>query len=84
MKQNFGHYVIKTLRITSGPLLLLMMLYLVTGFAMSGRYGFGKLMTTKQAVAYHKALHVPLLVLFPVHTGCAIYLAFRRWRWIKK
>ena len=36
------------------------------------------------ALAYHKALHVPLLILFPVHVVCAVYLAMRRWRWIKK
>ena len=80
----FGYYVIRTLRFTSWPLLLLLMLYLLTGFSISGRYGFGRLMHEKQAAAYHKALHVPLLVLFPVHTLCGVYLAFRRWGWLKK
>jgi hypothetical protein len=83
MSRRFGHYAIKTLRVTSWPLLFLMLLYLVTGFAMSGRFGFGVLMNEKTALAFHKALHVPLLMLFPVHAVCAVYLAMRRWRWIK-
>ena len=81
---KFGHYAIKTLRFTSWPLLLLLLLYLVTGFAMSGRVGLGMLMSEKNALALHKAMHIPLLVLFPVHAVCAVYLAMRRWRWIKK
>ena len=81
---KLGHIAIKTLRFTSWPLLLLVLLYLVTGFAMSGRFGLGVLTNEKQALAYHKALHVPLLILFPVHVVCAVYLAMRRWRWIKK
>ena len=83
MARRFGHFAIKTLRVTSWPLLLLLLCYLITGFAMSGRFGFGVLMDEKTALACHKALHVPLLVLFPVHVVCAAYLAMRRWRWVK-
>ena len=75
--------MIKVLRISSWPLLLLLALYLVTGFAMSGRYGLNVLLDAKLALAVHKLMHVPLLVLLPVHAICAIYLALRRWRWIK-
>ena len=75
--------MIKVLRISSWPLLGLLALYLVTGFAMSGRYGFGVLLTEKTALGFHKLLHLPLLALLPVHAICAIYLALRRWRWIK-
>jgi hypothetical protein len=81
---RFGHYAIKTLRFTSWPLLLLLLLYLVTGFAMSGRFGLEMLMDAKQALTLHKAMHIPLLVLLSVHVVCAVYLAMRRWRWIKK
>ena len=75
--------MIKVLRISSWPLLFLLALYLVTGFAMSGRYGLGVLLDEKTALGFHKLLHVPLLVLLPVHAICATYLALRRWRWIK-
>ncbi len=75
--------MIKVLRISSWPLLGLLALYFVTGFAMSGRYGLNTLLDAKTALAVHKLMHVPLLVLLPVHAICAIYLALRRWRWIK-
>ena len=75
--------MIKLLRISSWPLLILLAFYLVTGFAMSGRYGFGVLMDEKTALGFHKLLRTPLLVVLPVHAICAIYLALRRWRWIK-
>ena len=75
--------MIKVLRISSWPLLGLLALYLVTGFAMSGRYGLHVLLDAKLALAVHKLMHGPLLVLLPVHAICAIYLALRRWRWIK-
>ena len=81
---RFGHYAIKTLRFTGWPLLLLLLLYLVTGFAMSGQFGFGMLMDAKQALTLHKAMHIPLLVVLSAHAVCAVYLAMRRWRWIKK
>ena len=75
--------MIKLLRISSWPLLVLLVLYLGSGFAMSGRYGFGLAVDEKTALGIHKLLRVPLLVVLPVHAICAIYLAFRRWRWIK-
>ena len=75
--------MIKLLRISSWPLLVLLALYLLSGYAMSGRYGFGVHMSEKTALGLDKLLRAPLLVVLPVHTICAIYLALRRWRWIK-
>jgi hypothetical protein len=79
-----GYIVIKTLRYSSWPLLLLLLGYLVTGFAMSGQYGFGKLLDKEMALAIHRGLHVPLGLLFGLHAVCATYLAMRRRRWLKK
>ena len=81
---KFGSFAMKTLRLSSWPLLLLLVGYLVTGFAMSGQYGFGKLLGKEIALAIHKALHVPLLALFALHAICAIYLVMRRRRWVKR
>ena len=64
--------MIKLLRISSWPLLLLLLFYLGSGFAMSGRYGFGLLLDEKTALGLHKLLRVPLLVVLPVHAICAI------------
>ncbi len=78
------HYILdKIIRISSWPLLLVVVFFLGTGYAMSGTYGMGGLMETKQALAIHKMLHVPLILLVLVHSAPAMYLAFRRWGWIK-
>ncbi len=78
------HYVLdRIIRISSWPLLLLVILFLGTGYGMSGQYGMGGLMDAKQALAFHKLLHAPLVVVLLVHVVPAAYLAFRRWGWIR-
>ena len=69
---------------TGWPLLPLMLAFLATGYAMSGRYGFGRLLDEKTALTLHKLLHVPLVVLVLVHSVPAIYLALQRWGWMRK
>lgn len=81
---RLGHYAVKTLRFTAWPLLVMLLLYLVSGFAMSGRFGVGKVLPAKPALALHKWLHVPLLIVLPVHAVCAVYFALLRRRWIKR
>jgi hypothetical protein len=49
---------------------------------MSGQYGLGAVIDAKRALAIHKMLHGPLLVLLLVHSLPAMYLAFKRWGWI--
>jgi hypothetical protein len=68
----------------SGWLLLpLVMLFLLTGYIMDGRHGFGKLLDEKSALTFHRMLHLPLIVLVVAHVVPAVYLAFQRWGWIK-
>ena len=46
----------------SGWLLLpLVMAFLVTGYIMDGRYGFGKLLDEKTALTFHRMFHLPLI-----------------------
>jgi hypothetical protein len=35
--------------------------FVVTGYAMSGEYGFGRWLDAKAALAIHKICHLPLL-----------------------
>jgi len=72
----------RIVRWSSWPLLLFLVLFFVTGYAMSGRYGFGAIIDSKAALAVHKLCHAPLLALVVVHSVPAMYLAFRRWGWI--
>lgn len=69
----------------SGWLLVPLVLgFLATGYGASGRYGFSSLMDEKTAIALHKLLHLPLLVLVLAHVAPAMYLAMQRWGWIKQ
>jgi hypothetical protein len=61
------------------PLLPVLLAFLGTGYAMSDRYGLGRLLDAKTALALHKLLHAPLLVLALVHAVPAVYLALSRW-----
>jgi hypothetical protein len=58
--------------------------FLATGYAISGRYGCGRLLDEKTALTLHKLLHGPLIVLVLVHSIPAIYLALQRWGWTRK
>jgi hypothetical protein len=80
-KLNF--ILLKTVRWSGWPLLPVVMVFLLTGYIMSGRYGFGRLLDEKTALTIHKLLHLPLLLLVLVHTAPAVYLALQRWGWIK-
>jgi hypothetical protein len=57
--------------------------FLLTGYAISGRYGMGALLQEQPALALHKLLHVPLLALVLGHVVPAAYLAMVRWGWIR-
>jgi len=69
----------------SGWLLLpLVLAFFATSYAMSGRYGFGALASEQNALALHKLLHLPLVLLVLVHVLPSCYLAMVRWGWIKQ
>jgi cytochrome b subunit of formate dehydrogenase len=77
------HFVLdKIIRWSSWPLFVFLGIFFATGYAMSGEFGFGKLMDAKQALAVHKLCHLPLIALILIHSLPAIYLQFRRWGWI--
>jgi hypothetical protein len=74
---------LKTMRWSGWLLLPLVMAFLLTGYVMDGRYGFGKLLDEKTALTLHRMFHLPLIVLVLAHVVPAMYLAFQRWGWIK-
>ena len=80
--QRSPHSVLnKIVRISSWPLFPVTIAFFITGYAMSGDYGLGSLIDAKRALAIHKLLHGPLLVLLLLHSLPAMYLAIRRWGW---
>jgi hypothetical protein len=75
---------LKVVRWTGWLLLPLVLAFLCTGYAMSGRCGLGALVNEQTALTLHRMLHVPLIVLVLAHTVPAVYLALQRWGWIKQ
>ena len=74
---------LKIVRWSGWLLLPLVMLFLLTGYVMDGRYGLGKLLDETSALTFHRMLHLPLIVLMVAHVVPAVYLALQRWGWIK-
>ena len=80
---RFTYICLKIVWWSSWPLLLVLLCFFLTGYCMSGRFGLTRLMAADTALAWHKLLHLPLLLLVVVHTVPATYIALRRWGWIK-
>jgi Ni,Fe-hydrogenase I cytochrome b subunit len=75
---------LKLVRWTGWLLLPLVLAFLTTGYAMSGRYGLSALTDEQTALTLHKLMHLPLGILLLVHVLPSVYLAFLRWGWIKQ
>lgn len=74
---------LKAVRWSGWLLLPLLVGFFLTGYATSGRFGLGVLLSAQMAVTLHKLLHAPLIVLSLAHVIPAMYLAFQRWGWIR-
>jgi Ni,Fe-hydrogenase I cytochrome b subunit len=74
---------LRIVRWTGWILLPVVLAFFATGYAISGRYGFGALTDEKIALELHKLMHLPLATLIVVHVVPSVYLAFVRWGWIK-
>ncbi|MBN2508131.1 MAG: hypothetical protein JXQ71_15705 [Verrucomicrobia bacterium] len=57
--------------------------FLFTGYALTGQYGLSRFCQETTALAWHRMLHGPLAILLLAHSVPAVYLALRRWGWIK-
>ena len=84
-RMNILTYIcLKLVRWTGWLLLPVVLAFLATGYAMSGRYGFSRLTDEKTALTLHKLMHLPLALLVFVHVVPSVYLALLRWGWIKQ
>ncbi len=77
---RLAHICVKTVRWSSWPLLLVIGCFLLTGYMITGKVGG---INEQTALALHKLLHLPLIALLLVHVLPAVYLALRRWGWIR-
>ncbi len=74
---------LKIVRWSSWPLLPVVAAFLFTGYAVTGQYGLARICDEKTALAWHRLLHWPLIILVLAHSLPAVYLALQRWGWIK-
>jgi hypothetical protein len=74
---------LKLVRWSGWALLPVVVLFLLTGYIMDGRYGLSRLLDEKTALTFHRMLHLPLMIVVLAHSLPAVYLAIQRWGWIK-
>jgi len=82
--RNVNYYLIKTARASGWILFFMLLLYIMTGFALCRKLGFERLMDKQAALAIHQIFDWPLVAVFFVHSVVTIYFALRRWGWIRK
>ena len=82
--RNVNFYLVKIVRISGWFLFAVVLVYITSGYAMCGEFGFGRLLDAEQALELHKRLDVPFVTLFLVHSLPSIYLTLRRSRWIRR
>lgn len=75
---------LKTVRWSSWPLLVIVVAFMVSGYAMTGQFGCDQLMNEEAALKLHRSLHWLLIALLVAHCVPAVYLALVRWGWIKQ
>ena len=63
-RRNVNFYLLKLVRISGWVLFLLMLVYIATGYALCGEFGFARLIDPQTALRVHKELDVPLVVVF--------------------
>ena len=81
-RRNVSFYLLKLVRISGWVLFLLMLVYIATGYALCGEFGFARLIDPQTALRVHNELDIPLVVVFLGHCLPSMYLAFRRWGWV--
>ncbi len=74
---------LKLVRWTGWLLLPVVLAFFTTGYAISGRYGLGRIADEQTALTLHKLMHVPLGLLVVAHIVPSTFLALIRWGWIK-
>ncbi len=82
-RKTVHYYLLKLARLSGWLLLPLVILYIGTGFALCGMWGFSRWIDLQTALAIHQFFDWPLVALFFVHASITSYFAMRRWGWIK-
>lgn len=60
-------------KISAWILLVFIIIYFITGFSMTGRFGF-KVVDPNTAFSIHSGLAIPMFIIFLIHTVISTYL----------
>jgi hypothetical protein len=82
-KKNVHFYLIRLGRLAGWLLLPLVVLYLLTGFALCGEFGVDGWIDYQTALSVHRLFEWPLIGTFVVHAAVTVYFSLRRWGWIR-
>ena len=81
--RNVNYYLVKVNRASAWLLLVVMIIYVGSGFALCGKLRFDQWVPPK-VIDLHNDLVWPMVALFLVHSVLSIYFAMRRWGWIQR
>jgi thiosulfate reductase cytochrome b subunit len=71
--------LLKIDRASAWILLVLMILFIVSGYSLTSEYGMNKVMPWVAAVQIHINLSELLVIFFVIHSSVRIYFALIRW-----
>lgn len=64
----------KVSRVSAYLLLIVCILYIISGYSITGKYGFESIMEREMAIFIHLNLDIIFIILFVLHAGIEIYL----------
>jgi len=74
-KFNLDKTLYKSVKISGWLLLLMLIVYFVSGYALVKEYGFDRLMSHKNAWKWHSMLALPFLTVLLLHIFPSFYFA---------
>ena len=80
MKKSVQFYLVKVNRISGWLLFVLVPLLLITGYGITGEYGWASALGTAEAhAALHKIIIPYTILIFIIHSCINIYFFTKRW-----
>jgi len=76
--------LVKINRLSGWLLIPLFLIYIITGYSMTGEYGMNKVVSLHLARTIHLNFSGLFILLFLLHVCTSIYLALRRWGIIRR
>ena len=76
-------WMVKINRLTGWLLLPLMIVFIITGFAIVGKFGLNRWLSAEAAHRIHQVLTWPIIGIFCMHATLSVYFSLKRWGWIK-